>query len=168
MTAAELHAWRQRYDAAAAHPTGATLDATAWPRCYSSDMTRAYVTAQALYSGEIVQTPLLRETDLAQFQTGRLKLPVSVWRWVLRFAWMTGHRSQRLARDDFRARVQAVADLVESAESDVLLVSHAGMLAYLRAELVRRGFRGPKFRIAEHARVYIFERSAINDTNPVP
>jgi broad specificity phosphatase PhoE len=71
-----VHAWRQRYDAAAAHPTGATLDATAWPRCYSSDMTRAYVTAQALYSGEIVQTPLLREADLAQFQTGRLLLPV--------------------------------------------------------------------------------------------
>jgi broad specificity phosphatase PhoE len=76
---------------------------------------------------------------------------------------MTGHRSQRAARDDFRSRVHAVADLAESAESDVLLVSHAGLLAYLRAELVRRGFRGPKFGIAEDARLYIFQRSAPND-----
>ena len=159
MTAAELHAWRKRYDTAEAHPTGVTLDSTGWPRCYSSDMTRAYATAQTLYSGEIVQTPLLREADIAEFQTGQLRLPVSLWRWVLRFTWMTGHRSQRAARDDFRSRVQAVADLAESSEGDVLLFSHAGLLAYLRAELVRRGFRGPKFRIAEHARLYVFERA---------
>ena len=158
LTAAQLHAWRQRYDAADAHPTDVTLDVAEWPRCYSSDTARAYFTARTLYAGEIVQTPLLREADVAQFRTGRLLLPVPVWRWVLRFAWMTGHRSQRAARDDFRSRVQAVADLIESAESDTLLVSHAGMMAYLRPELVRRGFRGPRFRIAEHARLYVFER----------
>jgi broad specificity phosphatase PhoE len=71
---------------------------------------------------------------------------------------VTGHRSQRAARDHFKRRVQAVADLAEAGEGDVLLVSHAGMMAYLRAELVRRGFRGPQFRIAEHARLYVFER----------
>lgn len=158
MTAAQLHAWRQRYDKADAHPTDVALDAAEWPRCYSSDMARAYFTARTLYAGEIVQTPLLREADIAQFQTGRLLLPVPIWRSVLRFAWMTGHRSQRAARDDFRSRVQAVADLIECAESDALLVSHAGMMAYLRAELVRRGFRGPRFRVAEHARMYVFER----------
>ena len=159
VTAAELHTWRKRYDAAEAHPTGVTLDSTRWWRCYSSDMTRAYVTAQTLYSGEIVQTPLLREADMAEFRTGQLRLPVSVWRQVLRFTWMTGHGSQRAVRDDFKLRVQAVADLAESGEGDVLLFSHAGLLAYLRVELVRRGFRGPKFRIAEHARLYVFERA---------
>jgi len=159
MTAADLEAWRQRYDSAAAQPNESKLDPAEWQRCYSSDVTRAFVTARALYPGEIVQTPLLREPDVAPFQTGRLRLPVWVWRWILRLAWVTGHRSQRASRDDFISRVRAVADLAESAEGgDVLLVSHAGMLAYLRRELVRRGYRGPKFRIAEHARLYVFER----------
>jgi broad specificity phosphatase PhoE len=158
MTAADLHAWRQRYDEAEARPTALTLGGAEWPRCYSSDMARAAVTARAIYAGEIVPTPLLREADLAQFHTGRLLLPVAIWRWVLRFAWMTGHRSQRAARDDFKGRVKAVADLAEAGQGDILLVSHAGMMAYLRAELVRRGFRGPEFGIAEHARLYVFER----------
>ena len=158
MTAAQLHAWRERYDSAVAHPTGVTVDPAQWPRCYSSDLSRAYATARAVYAGEIIQTPLLREADIALFRTGSLRLPVPLWRWTLRIAWLTGHRSQRAARDDLRSRVRAVADLAEAAESDVLLVSHAGLLAYLRRELVRRGFRGPKFRIAEHARLYVYER----------
>ena len=116
------------------------------------------VTAEALYDGEIVQTSLLREAEIAQFRTGRLLLPVwRLWRWVLRAAWMTGHSSQRVPRDDFRRRVQAVADLAESAETDVLLVSHAGMMVYLRRELLRRGFCGPRFRIAENGRLYVRE-----------
>ena len=87
MTAGDLHAWKQRYDEADAHPTAVTLDSGEWARCYSSDMSRAYATARTLYAGEIVQTPLLREADVAQFQSGGLLLPVSIWRWVLRFAW---------------------------------------------------------------------------------
>ena len=160
MTAAQLHSWRQRYDSAAAHVTTSPLDSAGWARCYSSDMKRAYATARAVYSGEIVQTPLLREAEMAEFRTGGLMLPVWSWRWVLRFAWMTGHASQRSARDDFLRRVRAVADLVGSVEGDVLLVSHAGMMAYLRKELLRRGFQGPRFRIAEHARLYVFDRNA--------
>lgn len=159
MTAAQLHAWRERYDAAPATVQAPTLGSGTWGRCYSSDLKRAYVTAQALYGGEISQTPLLREPDIARFQTGELYLPVALWRWILRAAWMTGHRSQRSSRDDFKRRVQAVADLVESSDSDILLVSHAGMMAYLRRELLRRGFTGPRFRIAEHGRVYLFERN---------
>lgn len=160
MTAAQLHAWTQRYDAAPAHPKHDSPRTIPWARCYSSDSMRAVVTAGALYDGEIVQTPLLREAEIAQFRTGRLLLPVWLWRWVLRTAWMTGHSSQRVPRDDFRRRVKAVADLAEAAESDVLLVSHAGMMAYLRRELLRRGFRGPRFRIAEHGRLYVFEKAA--------
>ena len=158
MTAAQLHAWRQRYDRAAAQPTAVTLEPGSWARCYSSDLARAYATARAVFAGEVIQTPLLREADVAPFQTGQLLLPISLWRSALRFAWMTRHHSQRTARDDFKRRVQTVADLADSAHVDALFVSHAGMMAYLRRELIRRGFRGPKFRIAEHARLYVFER----------
>jgi broad specificity phosphatase PhoE len=160
LTALQLHQWRQRYDEATAQPGPVPFAAEGWGRCYSSDLKRAFVTAQALYTGEIIQTPLLREPEIRQFRTGSLTLPIGMWRWIMRLAWMTGHASQRSARDDFANRVQQVAELVESSECDMLLVSHAGMMAYLRGELLQRGFQGPKFRVPEHARLYVFEKEA--------
>ncbi|HEV7404724.1 MAG TPA: histidine phosphatase family protein [Chthoniobacteraceae bacterium] len=160
MTAAQLHAWRERYEASPARPTGAKLEASQWPRCYASDLLRAYTTARALYPGEIVQTPLLREVEVAEFRTGNLELPVRLWKWIIQGAFLTGHRSQRTSRDQFVSRVRAAADLAESAESDALMVSHAGTMLYLRKELIRRGFRGPRFTVAEHARLYVFERNS--------
>lgn len=158
MTAGQLQEWLHRYDSAEVLPMDVSLGGPAWERCYCSDLKRAVVTARALHPGEAIPTPLLREPEIAPFRTGNLSLPASVWRWVLRIAWLSGHRSQRSARDEFRGRVTAVADLIESAETDVLLVSHAGMMAYLRMELARRGFVGPQYRMAEHGRLYVFER----------
>jgi broad specificity phosphatase PhoE len=158
-TAAQLHEWRQRYDASEpiAHPLepGTIL----WHKCLSSDLKRAYMTAQKAYSGSITQTPLLREAEFSPFRTGRLQLPIRVWHWMLRAAWMTSHASQRQVRDDFRRRVKAVADLLHAEEGDTLVVSHAVMMMYLRRELLQRGFRGPEFTVADHARVYLFERA---------
>jgi broad specificity phosphatase PhoE len=157
-TAAELHEWRQRYDGGEVTAGIIELGAINWQKCYSSDLRRAYVTAQAAYTGEITQTPLLREIEVAPFGTGRLSMPVWVWRWMVRMAWLTSHESQRAARDDFRQRVQAVADMLDAEQNDTLVVSHAGMMMYLRRELLRRGFGGPKFRVADNARLYVFER----------
>jgi len=159
LSAADLNAWRVRYDLAKPQPFAPLPELQGWQRCYSSDLQRSLLTAEAIYSGEVLHTPLLREPDIAPFQTGRLQLPVSIWKWVLRAVWFTGHSSQRSARNDFLHRVKTVADLAESSTVDILLVSHAGMMAYLRKELLQRGFQGPKFRIAEHAKLYVFERT---------
>lgn len=50
----------------------------------------------------------------------------------LRPRWNAGSlcNERHTARDDFIRRVQAVAALAESAEVDILLVSHAGMMSY--------------------------------------
>lgn len=157
-TAAELNEWRVRYDAADVRPFPVCDETGRWSRCYTSDLTRAAITARALYRGEVIPLAALREAEFAPFATGGLRLPVRLWRTIFRIAWMTGHGSQRHLRDDFFARVRSVADLVESQHDAVLLVSHAGMMFYLRKELLRRGFRGPGFQIAAHARVYEFER----------
>ncbi|HXI53351.1 MAG TPA: histidine phosphatase family protein [Candidatus Saccharimonadales bacterium] len=159
-TAAELQVWRQRYDASPAILGQADLGALHWSECISSDLERAAATAKAVFPGTIEQTTLLREPEFAPFQTGPLLLPVWLWRWILRLAWMTGHKSQRASRDEFRRRVLAAADLLEGRSGDILVVSHAGMMAFLSAELRGRGFVGPKLRIAEHARLYVYERPA--------
>lgn len=52
----------------------------------------------------------------------------------------------------------SIADHLSAVEQDTLVVSHAGMMAYLSAELRRRGFLGPKLRIARHATAYLYEK----------
>jgi broad specificity phosphatase PhoE len=134
------------------------VGAIAWGCCISSDLARAVATAKAAFAGPVECTSLLREPEFLRFQTGRLRLPVWAWRCLMGLAWMTGHKSQRSCRDDFLGRVSAVADAIEGRNEDVLVVSHAGMMAYLSRELRRRGFHGPSFRIAVHAKLYVFER----------
>lgn len=157
-TAAELQAWRLRYDAAETRPLPVEDETARWARCYASDLTRAQTTARVMYQGEIITHAGLREAEFAPFATGSLRLPVWLWRTLIRLAWMNGHASQRHLRDDFFARVRSIAELIESQQQDLLIVSHAGMMFYLRKELLRRGFRGPAFQMAGHARVYVFER----------
>lgn len=157
-TAAELVEWRQRYDQAQVIVGNADLGDGRWAACISSDLPRTQITANAVFAGTIESTPLLREAEFAQFRTGNLRLPVTVWKWILRLSWMTGHRSQKGPRDEFRRRVQAVADRLCTLEANTLVVSHAGMMAYLSAELRRRGFSGPRLRVAKHATVYTYEK----------
>jgi broad specificity phosphatase PhoE len=157
-TAADLVAWRERYDRAETAVGTFDLGGIAWQACLSSDLARAAITARAVFPGPIELTALLREPELAPFQTANLRLPVWMWQVWLQLAWLTGHPSQRAGRDDFRHRVRAVADRLSVLEQDTLVVSHAGMMAYLSAELRRRGFAGPKLRIAKHAVVYVYEK----------
>jgi broad specificity phosphatase PhoE len=157
-TSADLQAWRERYDLAAAIVGEFDVGDVSWTVCLSSDLPRAMETARAAFHGPIESTPLLREVELAPFQTGKLRLPIPAWKWLFRLAWMTGHKSQRAGRDDFRQRVNAVADRLENCKQDTLVVSHAGMMAYLSRELLRHGFVGPKLRVAKHATVYVYER----------
>lgn len=157
-TAAELQTWCREYDASPAIIGAADLRSTTWDECLSGDLDRAVATAETLFSGRVEKTPLLREPEFAQFGTGNLRLPMSIWRWVLRLSWLTGHRSQRACRDDFRRRVIAAADLLEQKTGSILVVSHAGMMAYLSKELRRRGYPGPKLRTAKHATLYLYEK----------
>lgn len=165
-TAAELLLWRQQYDASPTMVGRADIDSSHWDECISSDLERAVATATAVFGGPFEKTAVLREPEFAQFQTGALRLPVWIWRWVLRLSWMCGHSSQRSCRDEFRCRVVAAADLLEERSGNILVVSHAGMMAYLSEELRRRGFVGPRLRIPKHATLYVYERKSTTSHAP--
>ena len=158
-TAGDLHMWRERYEASPAIVGPADLGALHWSECISSDLERAVGTARSVFNGPIEKTALLREAHFAQFETGNLRLPVWAWRWILRISWMTGHKSQRACRDEFRHRVVAAADLLERKRNDILVVSHAIMIVRLSVELRRRGFAGPKLKFPKHATLYVYEQS---------
>ena len=151
--------WFERYDVAEPAVGEYDLGGVDWQECLSSDLPRARITAGAVFRGEVGHSALLREPEFRQFKTGNLRLPIWAWQWLLRLSWITGHRSQRTCHDDFRRRVLAVADLLSASDRDTLVVSHAGMMAYLSAELRRRGFAGPKLHIAKHATAYIYEKN---------
>lgn len=162
-TSEELLAWLESYDRGEVMIGEFDLGGIEWNVCVASDLPRARVTAEAVFrGGEIELTSLLREGRFASFGTGRLRLPVKLWEWVLRVAWLTGHRTQRACRDELRERVRMMAERLakraEEERQDTLVVSHAGVMLYLSEELRRRGFIGPKMGIARHARVYVFDR----------
>ena len=158
LTSDDLQQWRARYESAEPIIKPIDVNRIPWQRCFSSDLRRALVTAQSAYAGNILQTPLLREAEMLPFATGRLRLPVWTWRWIFRLAWLTGHKSQRPARDDLHRRIREIADRLEAEPTDTLVVSHAGIMVFLRKELLRRGFQGPSFSLAEHGVLYVFER----------
>jgi broad specificity phosphatase PhoE len=160
LTARDLIDWRDKYDTA--NIVDARLDPhdIPWRRCFSSDLPRAIRTAQQLFDGPIEQTPLLREPHVAEFATGNLRLPATLWHWVLRASWMIGHSSQQEARDEFRGRMKEFeTSVLSSIDEDTLIVSHAGVMLFLREILTRLGFTGPQYRLAEHGKLYLFERS---------
>jgi broad specificity phosphatase PhoE len=159
MTSAELEEWQDSYDDAEVKIVPCDPGGTEWPSCISSDSMRAIVTARTVHGGDFHRTALLREPRVAGFGTGNLRLPLWAWRLVLRLAWMTGHRTQRSSRDDFKQRVATVAKQLRDSNVDTLVVSHAGMMIFLGKELRRSGFAGPKMRIPQHALVYVFEDS---------
>lgn len=160
LTARCIDEWLLRYNEADVIPMPLETCTHEWHRCLSSDMKRAFLTAQAAHAGEIETTPLLREPPIQPLTTNSLRAPFWAWRWMLRLAWSLGHPSQEPVRREFEQRVIAVADLLESESSNILVVSHAGMMLYLRKELLRRGFIGPRFSVAEHAKLYVFTSRA--------
>src|SRR5215208_2093332 len=93
-TAGELQGWRERYDVSETPVGEFDLGGVAWEVCLASDLPRARITAKAVFPREVEHTELLREAQFAPFQTGKLRLPVWVWKWWLRLSWMSGHGSQ--------------------------------------------------------------------------
>jgi broad specificity phosphatase PhoE len=153
-----LQAWRERYERSETSVGTFDLAGVEWRMCLSSDLPRASITARAVFPGPIEYTAQLREGRFEAFQTGRLRLPVKAWEWLLRLSWMSGHRSQRACRDDLRQRVLGLAERLGASAQDTLIVSHAGVMACLSDELRRRGFLGPRLRLPRHATTYVYER----------
>jgi hypothetical protein len=159
LTSQELRTWREEYERADVTISPLDLGGIAWRRCFSSDLPRAYVTAKAAFHGDIIQRPELREPDILSSPTGRLRLPLVGWRVLLQLAWLTSHSSQRPAKDEFLARVRTLrTEILASATENTLIVSHGGMMMFLRKELLALGFTGPKFSLAQNGKLYVFEK----------
>jgi broad specificity phosphatase PhoE len=159
LSAADLTRWLTEYNRAGVIARPLDLGGIAWGKCFSSDLPRAYTTAQAAFSGPIRQMPELREPNIVPVPMGNLRLPLTVWRLMLHLAWLSSHSSQLPAKTDFLRRLDFLkTEVLAKAEENTLIVSHAGMMAFLRKELMALGFHGPSFRLAENGKLYVFEK----------
>ncbi len=160
VTPEQITRWLADYDVADIRPGAVDLGGIDWTRCISSDSPRALKTAHSIYQGRIDATPMLREPALRPISRQNIRMPFPVWTMLLRLAWLTSHPSQREAKSVFLDNVRTFANevLPRSAEN-TLVVGHAGFMIFLRKELLRQGFRGPKFTIPDNGRLYVFEKA---------
>lgn len=154
----ELMKWVDEYDASDIVENEIDLGDIDWNKCYSSDLSRAAKTAKHAYSGDVVYLKELREITLSPFFRSSLKLPLFIHLIFIRIAWFFNHKSQPQSKKNVIKRMNVLLDYILLNHEDVLIVGHGGIMVFMRKELLNRGFTGPKFRRADHGKVYIFEK----------
>ncbi len=158
VTPDQVAEWFAGYDAADIEYGHVDLSSGNWQCCFCSDLPRAIKTARAIFPGEIIILKQLREIEPYPFRGSRLKLPFLLWAVLVRIVWYFKSHPDVESRRAVRERAARVIDRVLQCGADVLVVSHAALMPFLRSELRRRGFRGPWFGRAANGLLYVFER----------
>jgi broad specificity phosphatase PhoE len=157
VTSDELMNWVKEYDKSDVEENEVDLGSVRWKHCFSSDLPRARTTAEKCFEGKIIYIEELREVALSPLFRVNIRLPLMFHLFFIRVAWIFNHRSQPEKRKDVLSRINKALDLALYSGEDVLIVSHGGVMMYMRKELLKRGFRGPKFRRPENGLLYLFE-----------
>ncbi|MGE7604343.1 histidine phosphatase family protein [Peribacillus sp. NPDC097675] len=158
VTADFMEQWFKDYDEADILYGETQLSDVDWKACYSSDMSRAVKTAEDVYVGEVIQMKELREIPSPPLK-GKVKLPFIFWAIWIRCSSFMNKQTRAEIRKAKKRINQALDEILAKGEEDTLIVSHAALMVYMRKELIRRGFAGPKFRIASNGKLYVFEKS---------
>jgi hypothetical protein len=150
--------WQKDYDESEVEETDIDLNGITWKRCFSSDLARASKTAKKAFDGNIIYLEDLREMTLNPLLPSNIKLPLWLHITMIRIAWLIGHKSQKENKKAVIQRINTVLDQAIQHDEDVLIVGHGGIMMFMRKELLKRGFSGPKFNRPENAIVYVFEK----------
>jgi broad specificity phosphatase PhoE len=157
VTADFMAQWFKDYDAADIIYGETLLDDVEWKACYCSDMSRAVKTAERIYPGRVIQMEELREIPSPSLK-GTMKLPFILWAMWIRSAALINRQTRADIRMAEIRIKKALDEILAKGEGDILIVSHAALMMYMRKELIRRGFAGPKFKIASNGKLYVFEK----------
>ncbi|MCX7747446.1 MAG: histidine phosphatase family protein [Clostridia bacterium] len=153
----DIAKWLDEYEASDIEVGEADLCGVEWNKCFASDLPRAVKTAQVFYDGKIIRLKELRELEPGAFPKRNIKLPFFLWAILLRMK-MCVFRKDRVK---LKKRLDAVLDdILLQGKENVLIVSHAMIMMFLRRELLKRGYIGPGFKTAENGKLYVFERKA--------
>ncbi|MEI5909310.1 histidine phosphatase family protein [Bacillus spongiae] len=156
VTSDELMSWVTEYDESDVEEIEVNLCNIQWEKCFSSDLSRAKATAEKCFDGTIVYVDELREISLSPIFQSKIKLPLFVHLFCIRLAWLLNHKSQLEKKSEVLNRLNKALDIALHSKDNVLIVSHGGTMFYLRRELRKRGFKGPKFNRPRNGVVYLF------------
>jgi broad specificity phosphatase PhoE len=158
VTAQELMKWVKEYDESDVEENSIKLHDIEWKRCFSSDLSRAKTTAEKAFHGNIIYMEDLREMAIVPLLRGSIRLPLFLHLLMVRVAWFFNHSSQPESKREVLGRINKTLDSILETDEDVLIVGHGGIMIFMRKELVKRRFIGPKFKRPENAKLYIFEK----------
>ncbi|WCN36452.1 histidine phosphatase family protein [Aneurinibacillus uraniidurans] len=157
LTKQELVQWFKEYDEAEIEEGEVNLSDVEWTACFSSDMPRAAQTATKIYAGPIAVTSQLREIPLPDFKSN-VKLPFLVWAILIRMSQLINPKTKKdIAEAKKRIRI-VLDEAMQEGDGNVLIVSHAALMMYMRKELMKRGFIGESFKTPENGKLYVFEK----------
>lgn len=157
VTSEELMKWVEEYDASDVEENLIDLHDIVWKGCYSSDLSRARVTAEAVYGEDISYLEELREIRLSPLFKSKRRLPLFLHLTFIRLAWWFNHRSQPESKREVKERISGVVDRIIREGEDVLIVGHGGIMMYMRKELRKRGFTGPSFRKPSNGTLHVYQ-----------
>lgn len=159
MTSAEFKTWQDGYDTADVKIKSVNIKNEDWQICYCSTLPRAFKTAKTIYTGEIIQTDLLREIEIAPAFNTKHKFSFMFWTVIGRCAWFISHKSQSEKHIETKERAhKVVSDILNKHKNNVLIVSHGAIMYYIKRELLLNGFTGPSFGKAKNGLLYTFEK----------
>ncbi|TSB45051.1 histidine phosphatase family protein [Alkalicoccobacillus porphyridii] len=154
----DLVEWVKEYDASDVEENPVDLGKVNWKACYSSDLPRAKTTAKSIYTGPIKETKKLREIELVPPFNAPFRLPLFLHLILIRLAWVFTHASQPENRQQTRARLNDILTKAEAEGKDCLIVSHGAVMDIMRQQLLKRGYRGPYFKLPSNGKLYVFEK----------
>lgn len=129
--------------------------------CYSSTSRRARETAQAVFKGEIVETPEITEVPLKAVFNTRLRLPLKLWHFINRFGW--GFNSVKVPETRNQTRERALGFLKQVLEAhrdeNVLVVTHGFFMLELHYYLRKMGFSSQDLIRFKHGGLYEYEKN---------
>lgn len=160
ITGEEYLQWLKEYDASDIEIGEYNLQGIKWEKCLSSNLHRAFKTAEHIYGGQVIITDQLREIRVYPIFKRKIRLPFMAWMLLVRAAWFFNHKSQLESKKDVDQRINQLLDeILSQDQEDILLVSHGGLMFFLRKELIRRGFAGPKLGgTPVNGKLYVFEK----------
>lgn len=159
MSANEFEEWVKRYDNSDVLEEKHDPHNIIWDKCYSSDLRRAIITSRILFSGEIVESPLLREVPLSPVFKTKMKFPHIFWCIIGRVAWFFQHKSQKEIRNDTTRRVREFLDNIDDkSSSNILIVCHGFLMNTIQKEIKRRGYNGHHIKRPKNGEIYLYEK----------
>ncbi|WP_244832903.1 histidine phosphatase family protein [Clostridium sp. BJN0001] len=162
MTPDDLKLWEDTYNKSTVTRNDVNLQKIKWDKCYCSTLSRAIKTAQDIFKGEIIRTPLICETVIDPVYKHKIRIPYHFHSVLSRASWYLNGKSQTETKATTKKKANEFIDiLLENNKKDhldnILVVTHGFFMFTLQRELKKRGFKGKITIAPKNGTLYLYQ-----------